>query len=47
VRAIKGGVGGDNQATITSDKDGDLLDFTYSDKGRTIGAFVLRLKTGK
>jgi predicted Zn finger-like uncharacterized protein len=47
VRATKGGAGQDNQATITRDKDGDLLDFTYSDKGRVIGAFVLRLKTGK
>ena len=47
VRAIKGRPGDDNQATITSDKDGDLLDFTYSNNGRTLGAFVLRLKTGK
>ncbi len=28
VRVIKGEPGGDNQATITRDKDGDLLDFT-------------------
>ncbi len=47
VRVIKGGAGLDNQATITSDKDGDLLDFTFGDKGRIVGAFVLRLKTGK
>ncbi len=47
VRVIKGGPGADNQATITRDKDGDLLNFTYGDKGRTIGAFVLRLKKGQ
>jgi hypothetical protein len=48
VRAVKGGAGGDNQATITSDKDGDLLDFTWrvQSSGAT-GAFVLRLKTAK
>ena len=47
VRVIKGRAGDDNQATIRRDKDGDLLDFTYSDKGHTLGEFVLRLKTGK
>ncbi len=36
VRVIKGAAGDDNQATITSDKDGELLDFTYSNKGRTL-----------
>ncbi len=47
VQAIRGGVGGDNQATITSDKDGPLLDFTYRVKGGSGGAFQLRLKTAK
>jgi hypothetical protein len=47
VLAIKGTAGADNQATITSDKDGDLLDFTWSFKGSAGGAFVLRLKPGK
>ena len=47
VRATKGGPGHDNQATITRDADGYLLDFTYGPNGRTIGAFVLRLKTSK
>ena len=48
VKALKGGAGGDNQATITSDKDGDLLDFTWrAPSSDASGAFVLRLKTGK
>jgi hypothetical protein len=47
VQAIKGGIGGDNQATLSSDKDGPLLDFTFREKDGTGGAYQLRLKTAK
>ncbi len=47
VQVIRGGAGGDNQATLTSDKDGPLLDFTFRDKDGSGGAFQLRLKTAK
>ncbi len=47
VRAIKGGVGGDYQATLTSDKVGDILDFVWRIEKGGSGAFSLRLRTGK
>jgi hypothetical protein len=47
VKAVNGNGGGDNQATITRDNDGDLLEFTWSVQGSGSGVFVLRLKTGK
>jgi hypothetical protein len=47
VRAIKGGAGGDNQGTIASDKDGDLINFVWGDGKSVLGAFTLRLKTSK
>jgi hypothetical protein len=47
VRPLKGGAGGDNQATITKDVVGDLLDFTWHDNNGNSGTFLLRLRTGK
>ena len=49
VRNVKGNGGkGNNHGTLSIDKDGEKIDFTYevidSDKS---GTFVLRLKTGK
>jgi len=44
VRAIKGKVGGDNQGTITKDKDGNLIDFVWRHADGPSGTFTLRLR---
>ena len=43
LRAVSGGVGGDNQGTLGSDKDGDKIDFEWQDSKGANGKFVLRL----
>lgn len=42
VRALRGGVGGDNVGTLGKDRDGDKIDFAYT-QGKTSGKFTLRL----